>query len=447
MTRYGRHCRAGLIIALMLGAALFDRGAFGQDAAWEGLINAGRNALQQQNYSEAERHFEAALEAAERFPSGDSRLGKSYNNLAAVYYAQEDYERAEPLMRRALAQLRESLGPKNTEVAQTMKNLAALYYLQGNRSEAEALLKQSLEILEEVHGPNHAFVATVLSNLAGLYQAENRFRDAEPLLTRSLKIWESLLGPEHPDVVRSRELLAKVRAGQGGGPGAPTPAADPRALTAIAETGQAAAAERAEEEEIAKAAEALEDLTEQSKAEADRARAEAAGVPVPPLSPIGQTRVTGINRSPPTPGAEAGDAAGDRERADAGTGGPAPSGIVTSALGTFDAAAQEKATAILDDAARANDVTFSLYLSTLWSVDEARRYWQAMTSAMPEVFRDKQIEIEEVTAEGGPDPFYRVLAAPFASDPEAQAVCDRIKSKLRTHDCSVVARDKATAGG
>ncbi|NJM91907.1 MAG: tetratricopeptide repeat protein, partial [Rhodospirillaceae bacterium] len=215
MMRFRRHCRAGLVVALMLGAALVDHGAHGQDAAWEGLINAGRNALQQQNYSEAERHFEAALQAAERFPSGDARLGKSYNNLAAVYYAQEDYERAEPLMRRALAQLREALGPENTEVAQTMKNLAALYYLQGNRSEAEALLKQSLQILEAVHGPNHAFVATVLSNLAGLYQAESRFRDAEPLLTRSLRIWESLLGPQHPDVVRSRELLAKVRAGEG----------------------------------------------------------------------------------------------------------------------------------------------------------------------------------------------------------------------------------------
>ena len=204
-----------MLVAALMGLSLIQTPASGQDAAWEGLINAGRNALQQQKFAEAEGHFEDALEAAERFPASDPRLGKSYNNLAAVYYAQEDYERAEPLMRRALAQLRESLGPENTEVAQTMKNLAALYYLQGNRSEAEALLKQSLEILESVHGPNHAFVATVLSNLAGLYQAENRYLDAEPLLARSLRIWESLLGSDHPDVVRSRELLADLRRGRG----------------------------------------------------------------------------------------------------------------------------------------------------------------------------------------------------------------------------------------
>ena len=209
--------RLGMIAAVMMAATFLDHTAIGQDAAWEGLINTGRNALQQGNFSEAERQFESALEAAESFPSGDARLGKSFNNLAAVYYAQEDYARAEPLMRRALAELRETLGPEDTEVAQTMKNLAALYYLQGNRGEAEALLKQALVILEQVHGPNHAFVATVLSNLAGLYQSENRYQDAEPLLTRSLAIWESLLGPDHPDVVRSRTLLANVRQAERGG--------------------------------------------------------------------------------------------------------------------------------------------------------------------------------------------------------------------------------------
>jgi tetratricopeptide (TPR) repeat protein len=443
MIRIGRHCRVGLIVALFLGAAPIDHGALGQDAAWEGLINAGRNALQQQDYSEAERRFEAALQAAERFPAGDARLGKSYNNLAAVYYAQEDYERAEPLMRRALAQLRESLGPENTEVAQTMKNLAALYYLQGNRSEAEALLKQSLEILEAVHGPNHAFVATVLSNLAGLYQAENRFGEAEPLLTRSLRIWESLLGSQHPDVVRSRELLAKVRAGQGSDT---PPSAAPRALTSIAEAKESEADDRAGEQEIARAAEALAALTEQSKAAADRARAVAAGVPVPALGPIGQTRVNAANRSldlaPKPSGAVGGPEADD------GAYPLAQSGIVPSALGPIDAAAQEKATALLNDAANANDVTFSLYLSTLWSVDEARRYWQAMTAAVPDLLAGKRMEIEEVAAESGSDPFYRVLAIPFASDPEAQALCDRIKTALATHDCSVVAREQgATAGG
>ena len=408
-------CRVGLFAVILMTAPLFGQLALAQDAAWEGLINAGRTALQQEKFSEAERHFEAALEEAERFSSGDPRLGKSYNNLAAVYYAKQEYERAEPLMRRALAQLREAIGPENTDVAQTMKNLAALYYLQGNRSEAEALLKQSLTILEKVHGPNHAFVATVLSNLAGLYQAEDRYQEAEPLLTRSLRIWESLLGTEHPDVVRSRELLAKVREARGGG--------QPETGAAIAQTtsptqlivpdkdavrdAQQAPDSAGPAEELAVAAAALEALAQSSDSPAAAADgAILGGVPAPTLNPIGDL------------------AAADSETTKT----------------------QERTTALLSNTPSANDVSFSVYLSTLWSIEEAQRYWRAMQDALPELLNDKQMEIEAVAAADGDDPFYRVLTLPFLSDAEASAACEAIRSKLRTHDCNVVVRDRTADG-
>ncbi len=449
----------GPIAGALLGMALLQPAAFGQDAAWEGLINAGRNALQQKKFSEAERHFESALEAAENFPSGDARLGKSYNNLAAAYYAQEDFERAEPLMRRALAALRETLGPENTEVAQTMKNLAALYYLQGNRSEAEALLKQSLEILERVHGPNHAFVATVLSNLAGLYQSEDRYGDAEPLLTRSLRIWESLLGSDHPDVVRSRTLLAQVREAQRGEQvlGTATAAVNPRASVpssatdAIPPGAEIQAFGDDANDELAKARTAIEELTQLSKIEAEKAKTES--VPVPALSPIGDVAnadVTNANAEsetagsleevwgPETPPAPAGQGSTVAE-VESGTPAPEPPD------GARDAA-DIVAAVILDEAKSADDVSFAIYLSTLWSIDEARRYWQAMQNAMPDVLGGKQMEIEEVAAAGGAEPFYRVLTTPYTSDPEAQAACELIKSKLRTHDCAVVVREAATDG-
>ena len=437
-------CRIGLFVAVLAAMTAINDLAIGQDAAWEGLINAGRTALQQKNFSDAERHFEAALEAAERFPSGDSRLGKSYNNLAAVYYAQEDYERAEPLMRRALAQLRETIGPENTDVAQTMKNLAALYYLQGNRSEAEALLKQSLAILEKVHGPNHAFVATVLSNLAGLYQAEDRYLDAEPLLTRSLKIWEGLLGTEHPDVVRSRELLAKVREARSGGQPEERPAvAQTNTPTQLIVPAEGAAnnepTNNAENiRELAEATAALEALTQsQSSAEQEADGTSQRNVPAPTLNPIGD--VAAIEPAAPSAanGPQRSIVAPDRltEPEDEGST-PAPGALRT----------QEETTALLNSAPSASDVSFSVYLSTLWSIEEAKRYWQAMQNAMPELLSNKQMEIEAVAAANGNDPFYRVLTVPFVSDAEAEAACDAIKSKLRTHDCNVVVRDKTADG-
>jgi len=459
-----------VLAVLLFSSVLFASAVIAQDAAWEGLITAGRNALQQKSYVEAENHFEAALEEAERFSSSDPRLGRSYNNLAAVYYAQKDYERAEPLMRRALAQLRDSQGPRDTEVAQTMKNLAALYYLQGNRSEAEALLKQALDILEEAHGPNHAFVATVLSNLAGLYQAEDRYQDAEPLLIRSLKIWESLLGSEHPDVVRSRKLLADVREARLGVPLARPDAAEQDApvsgaLAAEVQPAEPAPVDRADAQtEVAAATEALQQLTKQSIAALDTnpengLSSRVDDVPRPTLTALRdgaepasapKVRPEGDDALQPiVPALEDNDtdqrvAAIDpkREEAAAGVG-----RSVTSALGV-GRVTRDKAEAIVNPETTADDISFSVYLSTLWSMEEAQRYWFAMQDALPDVLQGKRLEIEEIALAEGADPFYRVLLTPFASDPEAQALCDEIEAKLRTHDCNVVVRDKAeTAGG
>lgn len=459
----------------MIGILCFEPAARGQDAAWEGFIKAGRDALQQENYAEAEGHFEDALEAAERFPSNDPRLGKSYNNLAAVYYAQEDYARAEPLMRRALTQLQEALGQDNTEVAQTMKNLAALYYLQGDRQEAESLLKQSLATMETVHGPNHAYVATVLSNLAGLYQAENRYEDAEPLLIRSLGIWESLLGADHPDVERSRELLAQVQSAYAAqradarpredetttADAALTPAAgeaaadtagtsatgpetggqedadvEPRALTPLAAATVEERALRAKEE-AAQAAQALERLTRASRAEIEGARA--AGLPAPSLRAIGED---GEGE-----GGAALAAAPENAGAADGGGEPGPGGdnIVAAALAAPGELEPNAAPA--DPAAATDGVTYAVYLSTLWSEDEARRYWQALRDAVPDILAEKVMEIEEVAADDGTASFYRVLTSPFASDPQATEACRQIMDKLRTHDCSVVVRGSEQGEG
>lgn len=453
-----RH-RAGLVLAIISGLLLsLPPTAWSQDAAWEGMINTGRTALQQRNFSEAERQFEAALEAAERFPPGDPRLGKSYNNLAAAYYAQEDYARAEPLMRRALSLLQESLGPEDAEVAQTMKNLAALYFLQGSTDEAEKLLKQSLAILEKVHGPNHAYVATVLSNLAGLYQAEDRYQDAEPLLTRSLAIWENLLGADHPDVARSRELLTQVRAAKGDAAPAAKPTVaeatpnSPTPLTAAVQQEPSVGAVNEEsagttsddeiaatDDEAATAAIALDRLAEAARAEdaraeeATRASTETA-VPAPAVSPIrtiAENAAAGLDLPLPAQIREPAPAKVPPEADDVDA-----AATVTAALSPPDAAAP----AIIDESAAGSDASFAVYLSTLWSMDEAKRYWQALRSEIPDLLDGKRMEIEEVTLADGRGAFYRVLTTPFASDPDAQAACEQIKSRLRTHDCNVVVR-------
>ena len=448
---YQRKRGRGAALALALGLSIGAEATFGlspvmaQDAAWDGLITSGRAALQQDEFAEAERLFEQALETAEKFPPGDPRLGRSLNNLAAVYYKQKDYDRAEPLMRRSLNVLEEALGPKTADVAQTKKNLAAIYYLQGNFADAEPLLQQSLATFEDLHGPSHAFVATVLNNLAALYQSQRRFAEAEPLLARSLNIWESLLGKDHRDVVRSRELLAELRRANGfasseqptaEAPEEPAPPLDASSTEQILAL--------ASEAEAAVASDRTEELAEEGDAALVPALAlsSASASPNPDVPDEASDETELATRALADLSAQASAAAGwaDDDRALAASDGAGQGGQGQDVLPTPEV---RTAALVQPDATgptSTSDALFSVYLSTLWSKEEAVRYWVALKRELPDILADKEMELEEITEANGGGSFYRVLTSPYPSDPDAQAACNEIKAQLRTHDCSVVAR-------
>ncbi len=412
------------VLLLAFGLTFGSSSAFAQDAAWEGQINAGRAALQQDKFADAERFFEQALETAEKFPPGDPRLGRSLNNLAAVYYKQKDYDRAEPLMRRSLSVLEEALGSRNGDVAQTKKNLAAIYYLQGNLADAEPLLQESLSILEELHGPNHAFVATVLNNLAALYQSQNRYADAEPLLARSLEIWETLLGKDHQDVIQSRELLAKLREANGLQSDQPASQQTAEANSEAATAPAAPSLEPAAADQILALANEAEAAVAETPGDAGDAAARPAADEDGSSDVEQAAQALAELSATETAAASAGDPVAIEDRTNAL---PAPT-VQTAALSTPD------------ESVASDPPVFAVYLSTLWSKDEAERYWQSLKQEIPEILADKEMELDEVTLANGAGSFFRVLTSPFSSDPAAQEACDQIKSQVRTHDCNVVAR-------
>ncbi|HEX7843763.1 MAG TPA: CHAT domain-containing tetratricopeptide repeat protein, partial [Kofleriaceae bacterium] len=135
-------------------------------------------------------------------------LAASLNNLAALYFVQGAYARAEPLLIRALEIREKALGALHPDVAQSLNNLATLYQAQGAFARAEPLFARSLEICEKALGAMHPNVAASLNNLATLYQAQGAYARAEPLYVRALDIREKALGALHPDVAVGLNHLA-----------------------------------------------------------------------------------------------------------------------------------------------------------------------------------------------------------------------------------------------
>jgi len=110
-------------------------------------------------------------------------------------------EKAEPLIRRALAIDEAAYGPNHPNVAIRLNNLAQLLQDTDRLEEAEPLMRRVLAIDEAAYGPNHLSVAVGLSNLALLLHDTNRSVEAKPLMRRHLAIimrFQLATGHEHP---------------------------------------------------------------------------------------------------------------------------------------------------------------------------------------------------------------------------------------------------------
>ena len=69
-----------------------------------------------------------------------------------------------------------------------LNSLAAVYFAQGQYPKAEPLCKRALAIGEKALGPNHPDLVTSLENLAKLYRETNREKEAAELEKRAAAI-------------------------------------------------------------------------------------------------------------------------------------------------------------------------------------------------------------------------------------------------------------------
>ena len=411
-----------------------------QGSSWESLIKGAEAALERKDFAAAEEQLKAALAAAEHFPSGDPRLGKTLNNLAAIYYAQGDYGRAEPLLRRGIEAMERALGPDDPDLAQALKNLAALYYLQGNFGAAEPLLTRSLAIWERAVGTEHPYVATLLSNLAGLYQAQGRYNRAEPLLVRSLKIWEALLGPNHADVAKSREMLERLQTAMAGETrsaltgetgsaltaetdsaltGKTPPAPKPRPTTAATTT---TATEPQPQGQLALSSPSQEASPNQQATSAQ----DRAGSPSERHSAVIAFSRTAIKNDQASSEAASKSAPSEEKTLFRET------ETTQTAKAPEPETARPAATKNREAAVPTGDI--ALYLSSFRTREDAEGHWLQLQKDFPGLAQ-KELLVEEVTmAERGT--FFRMLATPFEDQSAAQALCRTLKKKRQ--DCRVI---------
>ena len=148
-------------------------------------------------YTEAESLFKKALELIRRELDEEDfwQTPSIKYNLVRVYIAQGQYEEAERLVMKTLANDRLTVDRFGTA-------LATIYQAQGQYAKVEPLFVKALEKVRQLRGDEHHDTLSRSYDLVQFYVDQNRYEEAESLFSKALPIARRLLREDHPLTLR-----------------------------------------------------------------------------------------------------------------------------------------------------------------------------------------------------------------------------------------------------
>ena len=145
----------------------------------------------------------------------DPRLAQSLNDLGVLHRRQGRFTEAENLLRESLAMRRRILGSRNNEVAITLVELSRSLTERGRSDEAEPLLREALAIRTAVFGDEHRETATSKSDLGHWLLRRGDVAGAEKLLRENLETTQRVLGADHANTAMAKTAVASVLLAKG----------------------------------------------------------------------------------------------------------------------------------------------------------------------------------------------------------------------------------------
>lgn len=151
-----------------------------------------------------ERQYRKGI--AELEPAGASaNLSGALNGLAALFFEQRQYRRAEELSRRALEVERALPIPRQLEIARRLNNIAAVCGAQGKTAESARLIRESLSIYARLNaGSDHAIA---LNNLGILELTAHQNVNAAKHFAQAV----DLLADQPADLAKTLANLAEAQ--------------------------------------------------------------------------------------------------------------------------------------------------------------------------------------------------------------------------------------------
>jgi CHAT domain-containing protein/tetratricopeptide (TPR) repeat protein len=165
--------------------------------------------------AEAESCYQRALASGRATPEEDAFVRLILVDLANLYHVRGEHEKAEPLLRQALAAACSAGGANSAEIATLRNRLGRLLQDCGDLDAAEPLLRQALQAASTALDANHPLLGECLNNLAMLHHARLEYDAAEPLYRQALAIFRAAWGEKHPAVGHCLSKMAELAHAQG----------------------------------------------------------------------------------------------------------------------------------------------------------------------------------------------------------------------------------------
>jgi tetratricopeptide (TPR) repeat protein len=185
-------------------------------ADWLSVSEQGHAAFGRRKLVPAELKFKEAVAIVEKLSNEPAykndeelkgKLGKSLNNLGAVYHAQGKFGLAEEAYQKALYLKIQLFGEEHFETAPCFQNLAAVHSARAQYDKAEPLYLKAISIKEKTYGEGSEELLTPLRNLLKLMEKMERKTEAEALEARIKAIEPPPANPG--DIWQSVQLIKK----------------------------------------------------------------------------------------------------------------------------------------------------------------------------------------------------------------------------------------------
>lgn len=195
------------------------------DSEWDEIRSSAERAVRRGKLDEASQLWLQALALCNDLGKYDTRRIVTLEGLAHVYWRNNQYSDALPILIKTFALHEERLGPDHADIGVLANNLAMVYHTLEKFPEAEEFYRRALRIRRKVLGVEHPDVEELIKNYANLLVASGRALEAEDLKASTISVktgvWnrsghfksiqitnpESLLLPETTPFPTTAELL------------------------------------------------------------------------------------------------------------------------------------------------------------------------------------------------------------------------------------------------